>query len=108
MALLDKLPDPGVRRWYAAQAIEHNWSRNMLVMQIETRLHERSGTAVTNFETSLPKPQSDRARESLKDPYCFDFLGLTEEAQERDVEQSLVKHVTGQPDDWLVTVQEQK
>jgi len=94
LALLDKLSDQDTRRWYAAKTIEHNWSRNVLVMQIETRLHERSGTAVTNFETSLPKPQSDLALESLKDPYRFDFLGLTEEAQERDVEQSLVKHVT--------------
>ena len=94
LALLDKLPDPEARRWYAAQAIEHNWSRNVLVMQIETRLLERSGSAITNFETRLPKPQSDLARETIKDPYRFDFLGLTDEAQERDVEQSLVKHVT--------------
>ena len=64
------------------------------VMQIETRLMERSGSAVTNFEASLPKPQSDLARESLKDPYRFDFLGLTDEAQEREVEHALVKHVT--------------
>lgn len=94
LALLDKLPNTTERRWYAAKAIEHSWSRNVLVMQIETRLHDRSGTAVTNFEVSLPKPQSDLALESLKDPYRFDFLGLTNEAQERDVEQSLVKHVT--------------
>jgi predicted nuclease of restriction endonuclease-like (RecB) superfamily len=94
LALLDKLPGPETRRWYAAQAIEHNWSRNVLVMQIETRLLERSGTAVTNFPVSLPKPQSDLARESLKDPYRLDFLGLTEEAQERDIEHALVKHVT--------------
>ena len=94
LALLDKLPGPETRRWYAAQAIEHNWSRNVLVMQIETRLLERSGTAVTNFPASLPKPQSDLARESLKDPYRLDFLGLTEEAQERDIEHALVKHVT--------------
>ncbi|MBN9341680.1 MAG: DUF1016 family protein [Comamonadaceae bacterium] len=94
LALLDKLPDAESRRWYAAKAIEHNWSRNVLVMQIETRLLERSGSAITNFETRLPKPQSDLARETLKDPYRFDFLGLTDEAQERDVEQSLVKHVT--------------
>ncbi|MCF6258915.1 MAG: PDDEXK nuclease domain-containing protein [Gammaproteobacteria bacterium] len=94
LALLDKLPDPETRRWYAAKAIEHNWSRNVLVMQIETRLLERSGTAVTNFATSLPKPHSDLARESLKDPYRFDFLGLSDEAQEREVENALVKHVT--------------
>ena len=94
LALLDKLSSPEARRWYAAQAIQHNWSRNVLVMQIETRLLERSGSAVTNFEASLPKPQSDLARESLKDPYRFDFLGLTDEAQEREVEHALVKHVT--------------
>ena len=94
LALLDKLRSPETRRWYAAKAIEHNWSRNVLAMQIETRLHERSGMAVTNFETSLPKPQSDLALESIKDPYRFDFLGLTDEAQEREVEHALVKHVT--------------
>lgn len=94
LALLDKLPTPEARRWYAAKAIEHNWSRNVLVMQIEMRLQERSGMAVTNFAASLPKPLSDLARESLKDPYRFDFLGLTDEAQERAVEHALVKHVT--------------
>jgi len=94
LALLDKLPNSDARCWYAAQAIQNNWSRNVLVMQIETRLRERSGGAVTNFASTLPKPQSDLARESLKDPYRFDFLGLTEEAQERAVEGALVKHVT--------------
>lgn len=94
LALLDKLPDATRRRWYAAKAIEHNWSRNVLVMQIETRLDERSGAAITNFEACLPKPQSDLARESLKDPYRFDFLGLGDEAQEREIENALVRHVT--------------
>jgi hypothetical protein len=87
--LLDKLKTREERLWYAAKAIEHNWSRNILVMQIETRLMERSGSAVTNFELTLPKPQSDLARESLKDPYRFDFLGLGEEAQEREIEHAL-------------------
>jgi predicted nuclease of restriction endonuclease-like (RecB) superfamily len=94
LTLLEKLPNQQARRWYAAQAIEHNWSRNVLVMQIESRLLERSGRAVTNFAARLPKPQSDLARESLKDPYRFDFLGLTEEAQEREIEHALVRHVT--------------
>ena len=69
LVLLDKLQGAEPRCWYAAQAIEHNWSRNILVMQIETRLLERSGNAVSNFDSHLPKPQSDLARESLKDPY---------------------------------------
>jgi len=94
LALLDKLKTPGERRWYAQKAIDHNWSRNVLVMQIESRLLERQGKAVTNFEQRLPEPLSDLARESLKDPYRFDFLGLTDEAQEREVESALVQHVT--------------
>lgn len=92
--LLHGLSTPDERRWYATKALEHNWSRNVLSIQIETRLHARSGKAITNFEARLPKPQSDLARESLKDPYRFDFLGLTEQAQEREIEHALVKHVT--------------
>lgn len=94
LVLLDRLNTEAERRWYAAQAVEHNWSRNVLNIHIETRLRDRSGNAITNFEASLPKPQSDLARESLKDPYRFDFLGLTDEAQEREIERALVKHVT--------------
>jgi predicted nuclease of restriction endonuclease-like (RecB) superfamily len=94
LVLLTKLKDPTVRLFYAHKAIEHSWSRNVMVMQIEARLIERQGNAVTNFEQRLPKPDSDLARESLKDPYRFDFLGLTDEAQERAIEDALVQHVT--------------
>jgi len=94
LVLLDKLPGPETRRWYAAKAIEHNWSRNVLVIQIEARLLERSGNLVSNFPDTLPAAQSDLAREALKDPYRFDFLGLTEAAHERDIENALMQHVT--------------
>ncbi len=94
LVLLERLNTPEERRWYAAKAIEHNWSRNVLNIQIETGLLARSGAAVTNFAVNLPKPQSDLARESVKDPYRFDFLGLTDEAQEREIEKALVTHVT--------------
>jgi predicted nuclease of restriction endonuclease-like (RecB) superfamily len=94
LAMLDKLRSEDERRWYAAKAIEHNWSRNILVIQIETRLRERTGTAVTNFESQLPRPHSDLARESLKDPYRLDFLGLGEDAEERAIESAIVQHIT--------------
>lgn len=92
--LLDRLRTLEERAWYLAKAVEHGWSRSILVMQIETQAMGRAGRALTNFEAKLPKPQSDLARESLKDPYRFDFLGLTEAAQERDVEDALVQHIT--------------
>lgn len=92
--LLTRLKHAEQRLTYAKAAIEHGWSRNALNIHIETRLLERTGKAMTNFSVSLPKPQSDLARESLKDPYRLDFLGLVKEAGEREIENALVKHVT--------------
>jgi predicted nuclease of restriction endonuclease-like (RecB) superfamily len=94
LVLLTRLKDPQQRLAYAHSALAHGWSRNVLNIHIETRLLERTGKAITNFAASLPKPQSDLARESLKDPYRFDFLGLSREAGEREIENALVKHVT--------------
>lgn len=92
--LLDKLKDPAERDWYLRAAIQNGWSRSVLVIQIETNAHKRLGQALTNFELQLPKPQSDLARESLKDPYRFDFLSLGAEAHEREIETALVQHIT--------------
>jgi predicted nuclease of restriction endonuclease-like (RecB) superfamily len=94
LVLLSKLKASDERTWYAQKAIQNSWSRNVLVMQIETGLLNRQGQAVTNFAQCLPKPDSDLAHESVKDPYRFDFLGLTDETQERELEQALIKHVT--------------
>ncbi|MFM0069194.1 PDDEXK nuclease domain-containing protein [Paraburkholderia aspalathi] len=94
VTLLDKLDDSAQRLWYAEKSIEHGWSRSVLTMQIETAAHARTGKAVTNFADRLPPAQSDLARDVLKDPYIFDFLGLTESAQERDIERALTQHIT--------------
>jgi predicted nuclease of restriction endonuclease-like (RecB) superfamily len=91
--LLDKLSRQQDRTWYAKAAIQHGWSRNVLVHQIETALHKRAGTAVTNFEKTLPPPQSDLAQQITKDPYTFDFLMLAEDAHERELEQGLLAHL---------------
>jgi predicted nuclease of restriction endonuclease-like (RecB) superfamily len=85
--------DPSARLWYARKALENGWSRAVLTVQIESKLHERSGKAITNFAQTLPPTLSDMAREVLKDPYTFDFLSLGEAAQERDLERGLVDHV---------------
>ncbi len=91
--LIEKVKHPATRLWYARKTLEHGWSRAVLTVQIESRLHERSGKAITNFDRTLPPAQSDLAREVLKDPYTFDFLTLGEAAQERDLERLLVDNV---------------
>jgi len=91
--LLDKVKDPAERIWYIQQTIEHGWSRNVLVHQIESGLYHRKGKAITNFDRTLPAPQSDLAREVLKDPYVFDFLGLTEDIRERELERQLIVRI---------------
>ncbi|MEZ2354467.1 YhcG family protein [Caballeronia sp. RCC_10] len=92
--LLDKVKDSAQRDWYAGKALEHGWSRQVLTMQIETAACARAGNAVINFSETLPPAQSDLARDALKDPYVFDFLGLAEDAQERDIEHALTRHIT--------------
>ena len=91
--LLDKVKDPAERTWYIQQAIQNGWSRNILVMQIDSGLYRRQGRATTNFQATLPAPQSDLAQQLIKDPYNFDFLTLTAEAQERDLERGLLEHL---------------
>lgn len=82
------------REWYARQVLQHGWSRATLELQIRNQLYLRQANAVTNFAARLPPPHSELARETLKDPYLFDFLGLGDEAQERDIENALIRHIT--------------
>jgi len=91
--LLTKLETPAIRLWYAHKSIEHGWSRAVLTHHIETQLHKREGKAVTNFQRTLPPPQSDLAEQTLKDPYNFDFLTIRSDAHERDLEQGLLDHI---------------
>ncbi|NJC23597.1 putative nuclease of restriction endonuclease-like (RecB) superfamily [Arthrobacter pigmenti] len=93
VALLEKADDPQTRLWYAEKAIEEGWSRNVLVHQIETRLHERSGNAVANFKATLPPSDSDLAQQMTKDPYVFDFVAMTDRHNEREFETQLATHV---------------
>jgi predicted nuclease of restriction endonuclease-like (RecB) superfamily len=91
--LMEKVKDLPARLWYMRQIIEQGWSRNVLGLMIKSDTHERQGAAVTNFEKRLPDPQSDLARQALKDPYIFDFLTLAKPFQERELETELVKHL---------------
>jgi predicted nuclease of restriction endonuclease-like (RecB) superfamily len=91
--ILDYVKVPREREWYIRQTIENGWSRNVLVHQIESGLYRRQGKALTNFRRTLPAPQSELAQQIVKDPYNFDFLTLSQEARERELERGLLDHV---------------
>lgn len=91
--LMEKVKDLPTRYWYMMATVEQGWSRDVLAAMIKSCAHERQGKAVTNFETHLPAPQSDLARQVLKDPYIFDFLTLEEPFHEREMETSLIRHL---------------
>ncbi len=80
--------------FYIHETIENGWSRDVLALQIKSNLYSRQGTAITNFKTTLPEPQSDLAQQTIKDPYSFDFLTLTKPYNERDIENQLINHIT--------------
>ena len=96
MVILNNPLPLGVRYWYMKQSVEMGWSSNVLKMQIESNLYDRQikSNKVNNFTATLPAPQSDLANYLLKDPYIFDLAGAKEKADERDIEEQLVKHVT--------------
>jgi predicted nuclease of restriction endonuclease-like (RecB) superfamily len=93
LALLEKVKSSLERLWYARQTIQNGWSRNILVMQIESGLYRRQGSAITNFQATLPQPDSDLAQQLIKDPYTFDFLTLAQDTRERELECELVTHL---------------
>ncbi|WP_386688519.1 YhcG family protein [Lonepinella sp. MS14437] len=92
--IINKLKSADERLFYVQKALSEHWSRTTLEVQVKNKLYERQGKAVTNFNKRLPDTYANLAQESLKDPYLFDFLGLGEDAQERDIEDALVRHVT--------------
>ena len=92
--LMEAVKDPEARLWYAQQAIAHGWSRNVLLTHVDSQLYSQQRiTVVDNFERTLPAPQSDLAHDLIKDAYTFDFLTISPDLQERDVQKALVDHI---------------
>jgi predicted nuclease of restriction endonuclease-like (RecB) superfamily len=94
VVILSKCAQHTEALFYVQNTLHYGWSRSVLTHQIETGLWQREGQAINNFAATLPKPQSDLATQALKDPYVFDFLSLTPEHTERELEQALIKHIT--------------
>jgi len=92
--LLRKVKDVKHALFYIDKTIENNWSRAVLEYQIETNLYDRLGKAVTNFNLTLPAPQSDLANELMKDPYNFSFICMSEKVRETELEKALVQHIS--------------
>jgi predicted nuclease of restriction endonuclease-like (RecB) superfamily len=93
LQIITKCSDISEALFYVKQTIQNNWSRAILTTQIESKLYERQGKAIQNFQSALPTPQADLARETLKNPYNFDFLSLGEKAREKDLESALTDHI---------------
>lgn len=80
--------------FYIQGTVENGWSRDILALQIKSDLFRRQGKSTTNFSKTLPAPNSDLAQQTLKDPYTFDFLTMTQPYNERDIEKQLLNHIT--------------
>ena len=91
--LMQKIKDLPIRFWYMEQVLEQGWSRDTLIAQIKSNVHERQGTLVHNFDTTLPDIHSQWAKSVFKDPYIFDFTTLATEFSERELEVALTKNV---------------
>ncbi|DAB30028.1 MAG TPA: hypothetical protein CFH84_06250 [Sulfurimonas sp. UBA12504] len=92
--IITKMKHPEEALFYVQKTVENSWSRSVLVHQIESQLYHREGKAISNFDAKLPQPQSDLAKAILKDPYCFDFLTLTQKHDEKELETALMEQIT--------------
>jgi len=92
--IIDKVKDLQTAIFYLQETQKNGWSRDALALQIKNRLHERQGKAVTNFSLTLPEPMSDLAQQTLKDPYIFDFMMMSQPYHEKDIENQLIQHIT--------------
>ncbi|MBP9213513.1 MAG: PDDEXK nuclease domain-containing protein [Chitinophagaceae bacterium] len=79
--------------FYIKETAKNNWSRSVLVAQISSKLYKRQGKSINNFELTLPKLQSDLARETFKNPYSFELLGISAQISERELESTLINHI---------------
>ena len=91
--IIDKVTEEQKRTWYVRKTIENGWSRNVLNIQIKTNLYAREGKSLNNFALTLPAPQSDLARQIIKDPYNFEFLNIQGRVAEYELESSLVGNI---------------
>lgn len=94
LVIISKSKDAEEAMFYVGNTITYGISRSVLIHQIESRLYEREGKAITNFSQTLPPSQSDLAKEILKDPYNFDFLTLTKKYNEKELEDALCDNIT--------------
>jgi predicted nuclease of restriction endonuclease-like (RecB) superfamily len=99
--LMAKVKEPSTRQWYMRAAVEHGWSRSILVMQIESAAHQRQGITTSNFAQRLPAPESELVQQTLKDPYIFDFLTLADDFHEREL-----RHANDTPTIGLILCQQ--
>jgi predicted nuclease of restriction endonuclease-like (RecB) superfamily len=93
--IISRCKDIDSALFYVFQTIENNWSRSVLVHQMELKLFDRQGKSINNFDLTLPKPDSDLANELLKNPYSFEFLNISKEAKEKDLQNALLDNITG-------------
>ena len=93
LILIEKIKDKELRYWYMVQTLQNGWSKDVLSLMIKSEVHKRAGNLVSNFKQILPPFESDLVQQSFKDPYIFDFLTITEPFREKELENSLIKHM---------------
>lgn len=92
--IISKIKDIEQAIFYCRATVENGWSRGNLEIAINNNYYNAKGKSISNFNKTLPSPQSELAEETLKNPYNLDFLGLEQDALEREIEDAMIQHIT--------------
>lgn len=92
--IISKIKNRDEALFYCKATLQNGWNREQLEISIKNNYYEIKGKSITNFDLTLPEPQSQLAIETLKNPYNLDFLGLESDALEREIEEAMMQHLT--------------
>lgn len=95
MLILDKIKEDEKRLWYMNQTVKNGWSYDVLAFQIKSNLYKRQvlGDKPNNFEKTLINPQSELAKNIMKDPYILNLTTLKENYIETELEAAMVDKI---------------
>jgi len=88
--IIERCKDDLEREFYIRMSRKFGWSKNVLIHQIENKTYEKTLSGQTSFEKTLPENLKQQAKLAIKDEYTFDFLELSEEHSEMELERAIL------------------
>jgi len=93
LVIMSRCKDDLEREFYLRATARFGWTKSVLQHQIDNKSYEKYLLNQTNFDSTVPDAIKAQAALAIKDHYTFDFLELSDEHSERELENALVQNL---------------